>query len=135
MISRCPERSGAILVSALVCLLVALSLVTTMIASTLHRRMQLKQERQARQAVHLLQAGHDRARQQLATFAGYEGETWWPAVSPSEFAEVRIATSQSTENTVRVTVTALYPIDKPRAVRRSRVFTFQTSPEDTQETP
>lgn len=129
---RRPRRRAAILVAALVCLLVSVSLVSTMIAGTLHRRSQLKVERQARQAVHLLVAGHQRAGYQIRQDNDYRGETWQMAVSKDTRGEVRIKAVPAKNDLIRVEVTALYPTEDPRAVRRSKTF-YLPAPNSTEE--
>lgn len=119
---RTRNRQGAILVAALVCLLVSLSLVSTMIAGTLHRRVQLKIERNARQATHLLIAGRDRARQQRNQDSNYTGETWQTAISDSATGEVCIEVTRRTNGLTKLAVTAIYPAGDPRAVQRSHIF-------------
>jgi hypothetical protein len=121
---RRQRRNAAVLVVVLVCLLVALSIATTMIAETLTRRAQLPIETNARQVELLVQAGRGRAAARLAADADYSGEQWTPTVGATE-AIVDIATETSEDGATRVTVVATYPDDALRAVRRSRVFLFR----------
>ena len=64
------------LVAALVCLLVVMSILVGMLQGSLKARRQLLTERDARQADLLLQAGVNRAQWQLARSAQYRGEVW-----------------------------------------------------------
>ena len=69
-------RSGAVLVAALVCLLIVMSILGTMLQSSLRTGRQLHVERDRQQAEFLLQAGADRAARLFATDPEFRGDTW-----------------------------------------------------------
>lgn len=73
---RALQQRGAILVMALVSLLVATSLVGTLLHGTLQSRRQMLVEHHVRQAELLLDAACRRAAYQLTANADYQGETW-----------------------------------------------------------
>src|SRR5687767_9502053 len=75
-ISERVSRSGAVLVAALVCLLIVISILGTMLRATLRTGRQLHVERDRRQAELLLQAGADRAARLLASNSQFRGDTW-----------------------------------------------------------
>lgn len=134
---RCPRpasrRRGAILVVALVCLLVVMSLVGGMIKGALRERRQLHQYRDLRQTNLLVEAGADRAAQRLAEDPDYRGETWRiPAekitgLAPGEVT-IEVARDEAAPDgddaTLRVHVAAEYPLVGPTSIRRSRIFSI-----------
>ena len=124
------SRHAAVLVAALVCLLIALSIATTMIAETLARRAQLPVEARARQADLLVQAGHGRAAARLALDADYSGESWTPelgATAATVTATVEISVEAIEDRATQVTVVVVYPEGDAKAIRRSRVFSFTSA--------
>lgn len=132
------RRGGAILVVALVCLLVVMSIVAGMIKGALRERRQLHQYRDLRQTDLLVEAGADRAAARLAEDPEYRGETWRvPAeeISGNAAGEVTIevARDESVEPTddegaptLRVRVSAEYPLVGVTSIRRTRTFTIET---------
>ena len=126
-------RSGAVLVVALICLLVALSIATTMVTESIARRVQLQVESNARQAELLVQAGRGRAAASLAANDEYTGESWALAVGDSKAAVVTITVEPIDDAGAKVTVVANYPDGDPKAVRRSRVFLFTNTNLSTEE--
>ena len=71
-----PRRSGAVLVTTIVCLSIATALVAAVSQSALRVRRQVGVERQLRQAEWLLEAGANLAVQRVAAAPDYQGETW-----------------------------------------------------------
>ena len=126
------SRNAAVLVAALLCLLIALSIVTTMIAETIVRRTQLQVEGRARQTDLLVQAGQGRAAARLALDADYSGERWAPEIGRAS-ATVEITVEPDDDGATQVTIVAVYPEGEPKAVRRSRTFTFTSANPSTQE--
>lgn len=130
---RHQPRSGAVLVVALICLLVALSIATTMTTESIARRVQLQVELNARQADLLVLAGRNRAAARLAADSDYTGESWTPAVNDTKAAAVTITVEPIDDAGASVTVVASYPDGDPKAVQRSRVYLFTNtnlSPEE-----
>jgi type II secretory pathway component PulK len=125
------QRKGAVLVTALVCLLIVMALLGSMLQNTLRARRQLRTERDLRQAELLLQAGADRAAFRLSKDADYRGETWkLPAKSVigSGEAEVVIEVSHESEKKPwQVHVVAEYPVGSELSIRRSHTFLIQSS--------
>jgi hypothetical protein len=120
------KRRGTVLIAALVCLLVMMSILGQMLLGTLRARRQLQPERDLRQTELLLQAGADRAAYRLAKQADYRGETWrLPAASivGAGDGEVTIAaTRDSDQRPWHVHIVAEYPRGGVSTIRRSRTF-------------
>ena len=117
-------RRGTVLVAALVCLLVVMSILTGILQNSLRARRQLRAERDARQADLLLEAGLSRAQFQLARNAEYRGEVWdLPAdqiVDRGE-AAVTIQANPAEEPAVgwKLQIRAEYPRGNESSIRRS----------------
>jgi hypothetical protein len=138
-----PHRPGAILVVALVCLLVVMSIVAGMIKGAIRERRQLHQYRDLRQTDLLVEAGADRAAARLAEDPEYRGETWRvPAEEIGHAAgEVTIEVSRDESGaptaadgapSLRVRVSAEYPLVGVTSIRRTRTFAIapQSIPEE-----
>lgn len=119
-------REGTVLVAALVCLLVVMSILAVMLQGTLRVRRQLHTERDARQAQFLLQAGIDRAAFQVSRDANYRGELWKlppDAIIGKGKGQVTIDVSPGADlRPLQVRVVAEYPVGDTLSVRRSRTF-------------
>lgn len=127
-----PSRRGAVLVAAMACLLIAMSLAVTALADVLLQRKQLRVERSARQAELLLTAGRDLAAARLASDASYAGdksELTVPTAGEFARAEIEIALvdpAPSGGGYSAFSVTATFPVGGPRPIRRSQVFHLPT---------
>jgi hypothetical protein len=115
-----------VIIAALVCLAVVMSILGTMLQSTLRSGRQLRLERDRRQAELMLQAGADRAVQLLFTYPEFRGDTWTlpaeaivGAGSGSITAEVR---RESDQTPWQLHVVAEYPSGDDYSIRRSRTF-------------
>ncbi len=121
-------RRGAVLAAALVCLLVVLSILSSMLHSAIRARRQLHAERDLRQTELLLEAGLDRAASVLGQSADYRGETWnVPAAEILGHGEGQVVIElkeSSDANARQVHITAEYPHGSERSVRRSGDFTI-----------
>lgn len=122
------NRRGTILIVALLCLLVVMSLLGTMLLAVLQSTRQLHTERDLRQCELLLQSGIERAFTQLARQPDYAGET-------EDIAAAEIIDQGSGRITITVNptiadappqlqVAAEYPANSEFAIRRSRTFSL-----------
>jgi type II secretory pathway component PulK len=130
-----PQR-GTILVVALVCLLVIMTLVGQMLLGAIRTGRQWKVERDARQCELLLQAGMNRALEQLSKNADYRGSTHeLPAeqIIAQGAGRVVIEATRPGENQVELRVSAEYPLGSEHSVRRSRVLSLQANSTSTEE--
>jgi hypothetical protein len=126
------HRRGSVLVVALVCLLVMMTILSHMLLGSLRARRQLRPERDLRQTELLLEAGANRAVYRLATQSDYRGEAWHlPADSivGSGDGDVTIAaTRDSSDKPWQVRIVAEYPRGGQLPIRRSRTFSVPSQP-------
>ena len=131
------QRKGVVLVTALVCLLIVMTMVAAMLKGALGAQRQLHVQRDARQAELLLQAGIDRAALRLAKETDYRGESWEvPAQTFDGRGKALIAieaTRESEQSSWQVRVVAEYPAGSEWSIRRSRAFTLPASNPQVQE--
>lgn len=129
------ERRGAVMVTALVCLLVVMAMIGTMLEAAIRARRQLHAERNLRQTELLLQAATDRAAFRLDNQADYQGETWEPALEdlPGQGQVTIEAARDSDTEPWSVQIVAEYPGGSEHSVRRSRTFLYQTTTPPDQE--
>jgi hypothetical protein len=124
------DRGGTVLVAALVCMLVVMTIVGSMLQGTLRARRQLHAQRDLRQTELLLEAGLDRAALRLAREADYRGETWKiPAdqIAGRGDGQVTVTASRtSNESPWQVSVVAEYPLGNESSIQRSRTFFVQS---------
>jgi hypothetical protein len=109
-------------------LLVIMTLVGQMLLSAVRTGRQWKVERDARQCELLLQAGMNRALEQLSKNADYQGSTHeLPAeqIIAQGAGRVVIDVTRPSENQVELRVAAEYPLGSEHSVRRSRVLSLQ----------
>lgn len=133
---RAPERqSGAALVAALVCLLIVVSLVSSMLLVAVRARRQLHAERDRRQTVLLVQAGAQRAAYQLQRDPNYQGETWdLGDEALAKPGQVTIEVARDDESDPwQASVVAEYPPGSLHSIRRSRTFVISTENNQPQE--
>jgi hypothetical protein len=120
------DRQGTVLVTALVCLLIVMTMLGAMLKGTLLAQRLLHRERDLRQTELLLQAGIDRTVYHLAIDANYRGETWnLPANALADNGQGRVTIEVSpTEGAPvsNVKVVAEYPLRGETSIRRSRTF-------------
>jgi hypothetical protein len=126
-----------VLVVALVCLLVVMTILGAALQGTLLLRRQWHVERDLRQTELLMQAGLDRAAWRLAGEPDYRGETWTlpaEAIVGTGGGQVVIQLErESPEEPWQVHVTAEYPVGSERSIRRSRDFLVQSQQPRNQE--
>lgn len=91
---RVTKQRGTMMVCTLVCLLVAVALITTSLQHSLRGRREVRVQNQMLQTEFLLDAGITRAIKQLKANADYTGETWRPAAidqSDNPLVEIVVA--------------------------------------------
>jgi len=126
--NRCrpASRRASVLVCVLVCLAIATALVTSAVRTALDGRRAMRTQHQLRQTELLLDAGIQRAKQQLQSDIDYTGETWVlsPATIPNiESAQVKIDITPAAGNSSHeVRVTAQLSMAAHRAIQRSTSF-------------
>jgi type II secretory pathway pseudopilin PulG len=115
-----------VLVCALVCLAIASTLVTSTVRTALGARRSMRTQHQLQQTELLLNAGIQRATQQLHDNSDYTGETWdlSPQVIPNiESAQVTIDVSSAAEDSSReIRVSAQISLAVNKTIRRSTRF-------------
>jgi len=125
-LARSNERSGAVIIAALVCLLVVMAILGTMLRGTLRNYRYMRSERDLRQTELLLQGGSDRAVNRLANDANYRGETWSlpsDAIAGGGDGRVTIEITPATDKAAgNAKVLAEYPLGGETSIRRSVVF-------------
>lgn len=133
---RAPDRrSGAALVATLICLLIVVSLVSSMLLVAIRARRQLHTERDRRQTVLLVQAGAQRAAYQLQRDPNYPGETWElddEALAKPGQVTIEVARDDET-GPWQVSVVAEYPPGSLHSIRRSRTFVISAENNQSQE--
>jgi hypothetical protein len=126
---KTPRRSGrraSILICVLVCLAVATALVVQTTLSALRARRDVRTQSQLRQTELLLEAGVERAAQQLGANADYTGEIW--SLSPQSIPgcnlvqiEIKV-TPLDGDWPRRVEVVAQTSAGGPNVIQRSYTF-------------
>ena len=98
--ARIRNRSGAILICVLVCMSVVTTMTMIALQASLRHRRQMNTHWRLEQTRWLLDAGLSRAISKLQTNPDYEGETWSldRALVRHEVARVTIGVSQDKEN-------------------------------------
>jgi hypothetical protein len=131
------QRSGLMIVVALVCLLIVTSIICSMLQSALRARRQLHVERDRRQAELLLEAGADRAVSRLAADASFRGDTWTvpaDAIIGQGDGRVMIEISRSNdEDAWQLHAVAEYPLGRGFPIRRSHTFPISLTNTNAQE--
>lgn len=120
------RRRGVVLVCVLVCLSIATTLVASSTAAILKQRRLLRSERDLRQVELLVDAGRLRGVERFRRDAAYHGETWRLAegVMPTfGAATVRInVITRSDADTADLLVVATLEPASNQPVRRSRTY-------------
>jgi hypothetical protein len=126
---RRQSRAGIVMICVVVCMAIATSLLGGMLKSTLMSRQQLRSEQHLRQSNWLVEAGAQRAAFRLSRDPDYAGETWSlsaESITGSHPGSVTISVSREAEPAL-VRITAEYPAESVRSVRRSRDFFMNTT--------
>lgn len=130
---RTPRR-GSILIIAVLCLVLATSIVGVLLSLVQKQRRQIAFEQAQVQAEWLAESGIDRAVFRLRGDHAYEGETWMPGSSDlagEESAEVMIEIQKSTDrpSAYAILVKAVYGSGPGQSVTRTRQTTVEFSQE------
>jgi type II secretory pathway component PulK len=124
------QRRGVVLVAALVCLLIVMTMLGSMLLATLRSARQLRAERDLRQCELLLLAGVDRAVFRLGKEMDYRGEIWaLPAAAIALHGDGLVTIEVSphpADESPQVTVIAEYPTGSEHSIRRSRTIQIQS---------
>jgi len=122
-VARADSRTGAFMIVAMVCLVLASALLGTLLKMASLGRSQTKIEAAGLQAEWLAESAIERAAAKLADQADYRGETW--NVPAGEFGGhyggrvvIEIAPAESGRKAIRVT--AQYPADRTPSARQSK---------------
>ena len=109
-----PGRHGMMVIVALVCLLVVMSIVGSMLKNAIFTRRELLTERDRRQSELLLQAGANRAAIRLNADPSFQGDTWdLPAAAIASSGNGRVVTAVTRSEDSRtwdIAVIAEYPL-------------------------
>lgn len=134
---RIQPKRGVMLVIALVCLLVVMTVIGQMLLSVVRTGRQWKVERDRRQCELLLQAGVNRGLRQLGASPDYTGGTHeLPAeqIIGQDAGRLTIEVMRPSMGEARqLRVLAEYPLDGERSVRRSRVLQLQANSTSSEE--
>lgn len=132
MIAAQRKRAGSILICVLVCLAIVTALAGSMLKTALQARKAIRQELQLSQAEFLLEAGVQRAIEQINDDSTYTGERWElskDAIPGQESALVEIKVTPATDDdATRIEVVTQLSANSPQTVRRS--YTFSLSNEE-----
>lgn len=124
------KRRGSILVCVIVALSVSTTLIAAMTRSALQNRQQIRAERQLRQVKLLVEAGAQRAVAKLQQDDTYTGEEWRldsEALPGFDGAVVEIEVdSAEAESSRMIQVSAVLAQDSLRPVRRSDAFSYKS---------
>jgi|SRR5579872_6607716 len=122
---RAATRRGAFAIVVLICLVVAGTIVASLLKMALLHDRQLSSEQNRLQAAWLADSGLDRAANRLAREAGYTGETW--KIDPAQLGGVdaalvtiRVQKSEADAANRTIVVEAAYPAEGPNHVRVTR---------------
>lgn len=130
------NRRGAILVLAMVCVAVTVSIMTLLVRSAVMHRAAQATQRNVAQANWLVESAMDRAAARLAVDSSYKGETWEiPAdlfksgepdpTSKPAVVRIKVEPGPNSPSEREVQITADYPNRTPHRVRRSKRVVVQ----------
>lgn len=125
------NRSGAILIVALVAVAIFSSLSVTNIRSVLQHRQSVKSERDLIQVQLLCNAGCDRAASKLASEPDYQGETWLELKEPSNGSTMKVIIEiqlKEGQKLARVQASIEGRDHQPEKISRSKLISLRESP-------
>jgi hypothetical protein len=129
---RAERRRGFAVVTALVCLLIVVSIMGSMIQGAIRARRQMHVERDRRQSEMLLFAGATRAMSRLESEPTYVGDVWQlpaDAIVGNGAGRVTCEISRIAGDGLRqLRVVAEYPVDRDFPIRRSQSFEISADP-------
>lgn len=117
------RRTAALLVAALVCLVVVLSVGASLLRTLVGQQRQLLQEQRQAQVFWLVESALDRAAAQLAAAADYRGETWevdGPAGTGKAVAVIRVEPAAGEPPRRKLVVEVQYPCAAVERVTQRR---------------
>ena len=124
--NRTPPRRGSMLLIAMVCLLVMMTIFGALLQMAHASRLQVRRDVLRSQARWLAEAGASRAAAALRQNADYTGETW--TVSAATLSDgdglVKILVKQEPASTI--VVSAEYPAEDPTPVRYEHTWAYRT---------
>jgi len=120
------RRTGAVLVAALVCLAIVITMLGAMLLAAVRMSRQAHTERDLRQCEWLLDAGLNRALFRFAKEPAYRGETWTlPAAAIIGSADGQVTIEVDAGEAAKppeLHVTAEYPLGGEGSIRRSHTI-------------
>jgi hypothetical protein len=129
---RAERRRGFAVVTALVCLLIVVSIMGSMIQGAIRTRRQMHVERDRRQSEMLLVAGATRAMSRLEGNPTFVGDVWQlPAdvIVGNGAGRVTCEISPTAgDGSRQLRVIAEYPVDRDFPIRRSQNFEIPADP-------
>jgi type II secretory pathway component PulK len=119
------ERSGAVMVAALICLTLTIVLLGTLLKTATTQRKQTRWETYRLQTDWLAESAIERAAQRLSEDAEYSGETWNIATENlggrhSATIQIEVETSNDNSSVRTVIVAAKYPADGTQHAKRTK---------------
>ncbi|HJT31917.1 MAG TPA: hypothetical protein VJ783_07670 [Pirellulales bacterium] len=129
------QRRGAVLIMALVCLVLAVTIGGALLRWVVLEHKLLATRADESQARWLVEAGIERAAARLASDAEYAGEIWEIAADelPAGQAgrvELRIDAIEGQSRQRTITVVAKYPLEVRPPARARKQIIYQLPPED-----
>jgi type II secretory pathway component PulK len=127
---RASSRDGVVLVAALVCLLVTISVAGGLLQSITIQQRHSRDDETNVQALWIAESAKARAAAQLAGDAAYAGETWRVSLGQQEgVAEIRVETPDGQPQQRRITVEARWPEDalRRRVLKRNLIIQLPRS--------
>lgn len=125
------SRSGAFMIIAMICLLLASALLGTLLKMASIERRQIRIESHALQAEWLAESALDRAAAKLSREAAYTGETWtvtekeWGG-SQAGLAVIRVVPGTDSEQKV-IEVVAHFPAEDPQSIQRTKRINYSVT--------
>lgn len=125
------DRRGAIMIVALACLLISMSLLGSMIEGAVRARRSLRELRNQQQTEWLLASAFDRAAYRLASETDYRGETWQASLDGAAgdaAGEVVIEVARdAADDPWQVRIVAQFPAGSELSVRRTQTFVINAN--------
>lgn len=123
--TRSPSRRGSILLIAMVCLLVMMTMFGALLQMAHASRQQVRRDVLRSQARWLAESGASRAAAALRNDARYTGETWnVPASDLGGHQGARVTIVVRNEAGRAIDVVAEYPVDDPSPVRYEHTWLY-----------
>jgi hypothetical protein len=124
--NRNPPRRGSMLLIAMVCLLVMMTVFGALLQMAHASRQQARRDVFRSQARWLAEAGASRAAAALGHDAAYTGETWTVSAATLGEGDARVKIVVQHEPATEIAVLAEYPADDPSPVRYEHTWAYRT---------